>query len=131
LSDAVEEQDEQQQVAAERSDFVMTARQEEFIEAVRSGEFLYMLYGGAIRGGKTVVGLWTLILLCKVFPGSRWAINVPLTIAFLNRTPLSLVRTAFLIRLTIFELGDSITRSSNPRGSNSSRCLYKTDSSLE
>jgi hypothetical protein len=52
----------------------MTESQVEFIEAVRSEQYLYMVYGGSIRGGKTVVGLWTLILLCKVFPGSRWAV---------------------------------------------------------
>lgn len=29
-------------------------------------------YGGAIRGGKTYVNLFILMVLCKMFPGSRW-----------------------------------------------------------
>lgn len=33
-----------------------------------------MLFGGGIRGGKTFCGMGALILLCKMFPGSRWAI---------------------------------------------------------
>lgn len=29
-------------------------------------------YGGAIRGGKTYVSLFILMVLCKMYPGSRW-----------------------------------------------------------
>lgn len=32
----------------------------------------FFAYGGAVRGGKTFVTLFILILLCKKFPGSRW-----------------------------------------------------------
>lgn len=32
----------------------------------------YLFYGGAIRGGKTYACLVTLIILCKLFPGSKW-----------------------------------------------------------
>lgn len=32
------------------------------------------MYGGAIRGGKSYVGIGLLIALCKLFPGSRWAV---------------------------------------------------------
>lgn len=32
----------------------------------------YLFYGGAIRGGKTYACLTTLIILCKLFPGSKW-----------------------------------------------------------
>lgn len=49
-------------------------KQEEFFSALRSEKFLYLLYGGAIRSGKSSVGLLSLIMLCKVFPGSRWAV---------------------------------------------------------
>ena len=49
-------------------------KQEEFIEAVFSGKYRNLLYGGAIRGGKTYVGLAVLILLCKIYPASRWAV---------------------------------------------------------
>lgn len=34
--------------------------------------FRYLFYGGAIRGGKTYACLVTLIVLCKLFPGSKW-----------------------------------------------------------
>lgn len=49
-------------------------KQEEFFEAVFSDKYDFILYGGAIRGGKTFAGLGAIILLCKVYPGSRWAI---------------------------------------------------------
>ena len=49
-------------------------KQEEFLNAVFSGDYKYILYGGAIRGGKTYAGLSALLLLCKFYPGTRWAI---------------------------------------------------------
>ncbi|MEJ2905061.1 terminase family protein [Pedobacter panaciterrae] len=55
-------------------------KQDEFINAVTGGEFSFVLFGGAIRGGKTFVLLAIFCLLCKVFPGSRWALvrkNLP------------------------------------------------------
>ena len=32
----------------------------------------FLSYGGAIRGGKTFVCLFILVMLCRMFPGSRW-----------------------------------------------------------
>ena len=52
----------------------LTAKQTEAAEAVLSGDYTQILYGGAIRGGKTVWLLETIFLLCRVFAGSRWAI---------------------------------------------------------
>ena len=49
-------------------------KQEEFIKAVLSFKYKYLLYGGAAGGGKTFVSIATLIILAKFFPGSRWAI---------------------------------------------------------
>lgn len=49
-------------------------KQKEFQEAILSGKYKYLMYGGAIRGGKTFLGLSTLAALCKIFPGSRWAV---------------------------------------------------------
>jgi hypothetical protein len=54
--------------------FQPTPKQEEFIQAVLSGVYRILLYGGAIRGGKTYVGLAVILLLCRMFPGSRWAV---------------------------------------------------------
>jgi hypothetical protein len=49
-------------------------KQEEFIRLVFTGQYNVCVYGGAIRGGKTFVGLAILIMLCKFFKNSRWAI---------------------------------------------------------
>jgi len=49
-------------------------KQEEYMQAVFSGKYNTLLFGGAIRGGKSYVGIFTLILLCKLFPNSKWAI---------------------------------------------------------
>ena len=55
-------------------DFSTNAKQEYAIEAVRSCDYNLILFGGAIRGGKTFWGLATLLILCKLFPGSRWCV---------------------------------------------------------
>ena len=49
-------------------------KQQLFIDAVFSGKYTVLLYGGAIRGGKTFVALAIALLLCKIFPGSRWTV---------------------------------------------------------
>lgn len=49
-------------------------KQLEFLESVFSGRHSIIMYGGAIRGGKTYAGLGALILLCKKYPKSRWAV---------------------------------------------------------
>lgn len=48
--------------------------QQQFIEAALSGDYLYLGFGGAIRGGKTYAVLVLVLLLCKLFPRSRWAV---------------------------------------------------------
>ena len=55
-------------------------------------EYDVILYGGAIRGGKTFWGLGTLIIYCKMFPGSKWIV-VRDSIETLKRNtlPLSLI----------------------------------------
>jgi hypothetical protein len=49
-------------------------KQQKFIEFAFDKVTKYALYGGGIRGGKTFCGLGTFILLCKVYPYSRWAV---------------------------------------------------------
>jgi predicted outer membrane repeat protein len=49
-------------------------KQQEFLEAVFSNNYSFVLFGGAIRGGKTFALLGLFILLSKLYPGSRWAI---------------------------------------------------------
>lgn len=48
--------------------------QAEYFQAVKSEQFSYLLYGGAIQGGKTTCVLSILIMLCRIFPRSRWAV---------------------------------------------------------
>jgi hypothetical protein len=45
-----------------------------FLDAAFSGLYKYILFGGSIRGGKTYAALGGLLLLSKVFPGSRWVV---------------------------------------------------------
>lgn len=54
--------------------FEATPAQDRFAEAVFSERYRYLAFGGAIRGGKTYAILALLFALCKVFPGSRWAV---------------------------------------------------------
>ncbi|MDD2869656.1 terminase family protein [Neomegalonema sp.] len=54
--------------------FEATKKQAEFIEAVFSGKYKYLLFGGAIRSGKTFTGLGIIFILSRMFPGSRWAV---------------------------------------------------------
>lgn len=49
-------------------------KQQEFIDAAFSGDYSLIIYGGAIRGGKTFALLALFIVLSRLFPGSRWAI---------------------------------------------------------
>ena len=50
------------------------SKQAKFTDAVFSGKFTVIVYGGSIKGGKTTIGLAAIITLCKIYPKSRWAI---------------------------------------------------------
>lgn len=65
--------------------FDPSPKQQEFMEAAFSGNYSYLLFGGAIRGGKTYCALGTLLLMCSMYPGSRWAI-VRDTLTTIKRT---------------------------------------------
>lgn len=49
-------------------------KQDEFLEAIFSNKYNLIMYGGAIRGGKTFAGLGALLLLCKMYPKSKWCV---------------------------------------------------------
>lgn len=74
MINALEEPDEEPQREVVRSTFAFHDVQAEFFKALRSEKFLYMLYGGAVQSGKTSIALTSLILLCRIFPQSRWAV---------------------------------------------------------
>lgn len=52
----------------------LTPKQAEFARALLSGRFRYLLYGGAIRGGKTFCMLLLVLALARIYRGSRWAV---------------------------------------------------------
>lgn len=54
--------------------FEETPAQERFATALFSGQYRYLAYGGAIRGGKSSLSMIVAQTLCKVYPKSRWAI---------------------------------------------------------
>lgn len=54
-------------------------KQSQFVDLAISGAwgktpYRYLCYGGGIRGGKTFAVLGTLLLYCRMFPGSRWVV---------------------------------------------------------
>jgi len=51
-----------------------TPKQSLFAQAALSGVYRFILYGGAIRGGKTFALLALYVYLCHRYPRSRWAI---------------------------------------------------------
>lgn len=51
-----------------------TPKQLEAFQALQSEKYNFIIYGGAIRGGKTIWGLSSLLVLCEIFPGSRWCV---------------------------------------------------------
>lgn len=53
---------------------VLHPKQEEAMSAIQSEEYNFILFGGAIRGGKTVWGLSAFLILCEIFPRSRWCV---------------------------------------------------------
>lgn len=63
------------------------SKQEQFIEAVFSGKYSFLTYGGAMGGGKSYVCLAIIILLCKMYPGSKWCV-IRESIPTLKRTTL-------------------------------------------
>lgn len=54
--------------------FTATSKQSTYAEALFSGKYLYLALGGGIRGTKTWATLAMVFLLCRIYPGSRWAV---------------------------------------------------------
>jgi hypothetical protein len=62
-------------------------KQLQFIEAVFSGLYTFLCYGGAMGGGKTYVCLAALLLLARAYPGSKWCV-IRESVPTLKRTTL-------------------------------------------
>ncbi len=54
--------------------FDPTEKQNQFIRDVMSGQYRHMLYGGSAGGGKSFVICALVLLFCRLWPGSRWAL---------------------------------------------------------
>lgn len=54
--------------------FRATPAQERFFAAVFSGNHTVLGFGGGIRSGKSATALVLAQVLCRIFPGSRWAV---------------------------------------------------------
>lgn len=54
--------------------FKTTAKQDDLIRITLDGKHTRIAYGGAVGGAKTYGILFVLYLLCKIYPGSRWAV---------------------------------------------------------
>lgn len=65
---------EDRKLPSERLLFKPYPKQQQFIDAVFSGKYTFLTYGGAMGGGKSMVNIATMILLCKFYPGSKWVI---------------------------------------------------------
>lgn len=51
-----------------------TDKQIEAMNAVSSEQYSFILFGGAMGGGKTFWGLSALLIMCQAFPKSRWCV---------------------------------------------------------
>lgn len=49
-------------------------KQREAMDAIASEKFRFILFGGAMGGGKTIWGLSALLIMCEIFPKSRWCV---------------------------------------------------------
>ena len=59
---------------AERPHFVPHPRQREFIGKVLSGDYSFLTYGGAMGGGKSFVSIAVMLMLARLYDGSKWCI---------------------------------------------------------
>jgi hypothetical protein len=75
------------------------AKQQEFIDAVLSGKYTFLTYGGAMGGGKSFVSIALLIFLCRIYPDSKWVV-IRDSVPTLKRTAIEtfkkIVPTSFL-----------------------------------
>ena len=51
-----------------------STKQNEAMNAIASERYVFILFGGAMGGGKTVWGLSALLIMCEIFPKSRWCV---------------------------------------------------------
>lgn len=52
----------------------LSPKQNELMNSIASERYSFILFGGAMGGGKTFAGLSALLIMCQVFPKSRWCV---------------------------------------------------------
>jgi len=52
----------------------LTNTQTYAMDAIASEQYSFVLFGGAMGGGKTFWGLSALLIMCQIFPKSRWVV---------------------------------------------------------
>ena len=52
----------------------LTNTQTNAMDAIASEQYSFVLFGGAMGGGKTFWGLSALLIMCQIFPKSRWVV---------------------------------------------------------
>lgn len=53
---------------------VFSEKQNEAMNSLASEKYNFILFGGAMGGGKTFFGLSALLIMCQIFPKSRWCV---------------------------------------------------------
>ena len=61
-------------MSSKEAEWVANPKQASFFEAVFSGLYRFLGFGGGIRSGKSQTAFVLAQVLCRIFPGSRWAI---------------------------------------------------------
>ncbi len=52
----------------------LSPKQREYVNAIRSKKYKYLLYGGGVAGGKTIVTIGFLDEMAQQYPGTRYAV---------------------------------------------------------
>lgn len=53
---------------------VLHPKQAEAMDAIASERYRFILFGGGMGGGKTIWGLSAFLIMCELFPRSRWCV---------------------------------------------------------
>ena len=52
----------------------LSSKQKEYVDAIKSRKYKYLLYGGGVAGGKTIVTIGFLDEMAQQYPGTRYAV---------------------------------------------------------
>lgn len=69
MKDVIEEE-----VASTKTFFTAFEEQNTFFKAVLDAQHKFYLFAGTIRSGKSIICLVLLVILCRIFPRSRWCV---------------------------------------------------------